>query len=130
MSQTPDQRQLQKPSAALPEERRGAPRRRMRDRIASLDRTDNPSLKRRELANLVLLVEDDLRETALALGQIEQYLGAAMTLLEQPELDGDQIATMASDARVSWRLDALADNITNLRHRMASIATAVKNDAG
>jgi hypothetical protein len=107
-------------------DRRLAPRRRLRDRIASLDRTDNPALQRQELANLVLLVEDDLRETALALGQVEQFLAGAMTLLEAPELDAAGIAAVAADSKVSWRLDALADNITNLRHRMGTIAAELR----
>ena len=78
-------------------ERRRAPRRRLRDRIASLDRTTNQALRRPEIANLVMIVEDDLRQTALALGAVEQYLGKAHGLLEQPDVTPQALAEMARD---------------------------------
>jgi hypothetical protein len=106
-------------------ERRTSPRRRLRDRIASFDRSSNPTLRRRELANLVLLVEDDLRETALALGHIERFLGAATLLLERPDLSGAELNALAEDGEVLERLDLLSDSLAQLRRRMALIAASL-----
>ena len=50
-----------KPEASLP------PKRRMRDRLVDRDGITNPGLAERyELQNLLLLVDDDLRQTARA----------------------------------------------------------------
>jgi len=108
-------------------ERRATPRRRLRDRIASHGGNANRALARRhDLANLLMLVDDDLRETALALGGIEQFLGCALTLIEKPDLTREELATLAGDDGVRERIDLLADNLASLRRRMGQIAASLK----
>jgi hypothetical protein len=110
----------------LPAERRSAPRRRLRDRIASLDRTSNQALRRHDLANHVLLVEDDLRETALALGRVEAYLTRAMNAIESPSLSRDELAALAEARDIVDDVETLADSLANLRQRMRRIATSLE----
>lgn len=108
-------------------ERRGSPRRRVRDRIASLDHTENPSLHGQyDLRNLVLLVDDDLRQTALTLGSVERYLALSLALLEDEALSPDALLAHADDDDVLSRMDLLLENLANLRRRMRSIAVAMK----
>jgi len=117
-------------SAATPfggPERRRSPRRRLRDRIASLESAAGPSLRgRRELANLVLLVEDDLRQAALGLSSIEEFLARSLALLEGEPLDAAALASHAGDDEVAGQLDALSENLANLRRRMGMIAASLK----
>ena len=115
----------QGPASAFEEirDRRKAPRRRLRDRIASLDRTDNPRLARDpQVQNLVLLAEDDLRQTALAIGHLESYLADAMELVESPAVTAEDLATHAASDDALDGLDALSDSLANLRRRLAQIA--------
>lgn len=114
------------PPTETSHERRRTPRRRLRDRIASLDRTTNQALRRPEIANLVMIVEDDLRQTALALGAVEQYLGKAHGLLEQPDVTAQALVDMARDPDVVTRIDDLSENLANLRRTMHRIAAAMK----
>ena len=108
-------------------ERRRTPRRRVRDRIASLDTTDNPMLRGQyDIRNLMLLVDDDLRQTALALGAIEAYLATAAALLEKSDLTGAALVAVADDEAVLDRMEDLSENMDNLRRRMSSIAAALK----
>lgn len=108
-------------------DRRRTPRRRLRDRIASLDATDNPALRSQyDLRNLMLLVDDDLRQTALALGAVESYLARTAALLENPEVTGGELAEAADDEEVLDRIEDLSENLDNLRHRMGSIAASLK----
>jgi hypothetical protein len=107
-------------------DRRRTPRRRLRDRIASLDSTKNPALRGRyELKNLMLLVDDDLRQTALTLGTVEKYLTESMSLLEDPTLDREALAAHADHEDVLDRIDDLVENLVHLRRRMKSIAIAM-----
>ena len=64
----------------------------MRDRLVDRDGTENPRLRRYELCNLMLFVDDDLRETALAIGGIEGFLTAALALLEKEDLDAAELS--------------------------------------
>src|SRR5438046_131398 len=95
--------------ATIEKERRASPRRRLRDRIASHGGNANRALARRhDLANLLMLVDDDLRETALALGGIEQYLGNALALIEKADLTREELSLLAGDDGVRERLDTLS----------------------
>jgi hypothetical protein len=108
-------------------ERRRTPRRRLRDRIASLDRTHNPTLAaRRQLADLVLLVEDDLRQTALALGGVERFLVRSLELLEKAGVTAAELGDHADDDQVLRQLDELSQNVANLRRRMSLVASSLK----
>lgn len=73
-----------------------------------------------------MIVEDDLRQTALALGAVEQYVGKAHGLLEQPDVTPQALAEMARDPDVVTRLDDLTENLANLRRTMNRIAAAMK----
>jgi hypothetical protein len=101
--------------------------RRLRDRLADRPGTQNPRLlSRHELVNLMLFVDDDLRETALALGGIETFLAAALALLDKPDVRADELAHLASDAQVGDRLEQLADALDNLRRRFGALAGAIR----
>ena len=105
------------------DDRRRTPRRRLRDRIASLERTDNPALHGQyELQNLMLLVDDDLRQTALSLGSVEQYLAQSIALLERESIAASELAAHADGEDVLDRVDLLLENLMNLRRRMSEIA--------
>lgn len=111
--------------ATFGKERRAAPRRRARDRIASgaspraLDGRDG-------LADQAALLEDDLRETALALGAIEAWVVRATELLDGAGLGRSELAALAGDRAVVERIDALADNLQSLRRRLGLIAAALE----
>jgi hypothetical protein len=108
-------------------DRRRSPRRRLRDRIASLERIDNPALRAMpRVGTQVLLVDDDLRQTALSLGAVEAFLAASMALLEKPGLTADELHEHADDDAVLDRLEVLSENVATLRRRMLSIANAMK----
>ena len=100
--------------------------RRLRDRLVDRDVTANPRLHRYDLQNLMLFVDDDLRETALALGGIETFLSRALALLENAELTPDELAELAHDAQVLDRLDYLGETLSSLRRRMGLIAHTLK----
>jgi hypothetical protein len=101
-------------------------RRRLRDRLVDREGTHNPRLRRYELANLMLFVDDDLRETALAIGGIEGFLTAALALLEKEDLDAGELEALAGNADVLERLDYLGETVSSLRRRMGLIADSLK----
>ena len=98
----------------------------MRDRLVDREGTQNPRLRRYELANLMLFVDDDLRETALAIGGIEGFLTAALALLEKEDLDADELSSLAGDEEILERLDYLGETVASLRRRMGLIADSLK----
>ncbi|HJZ86627.1 MAG TPA: hypothetical protein VKN99_15725 [Polyangia bacterium] len=100
--------------------------RRLRDRLVAREGTANPTLLRYELQNLLLFVDDDLRETALALGGIESFLTHALAVLEKEDVVPDELAALACDANVLDRLDYLGETLSNLRRRMGLIAQTLK----
>jgi hypothetical protein len=104
-----------------------APARRLRDRLVAREGTANPVLAARyELQNLLLLLDDDLRETALALGSIEGFLAAALELIERADVTAEELARLAGDADILERLDTLGDALASLRRRMVTAAHALK----
>jgi hypothetical protein len=115
MDQRPDRRK----------EARGG--RRFRDRLLERTGTDNPALAERHLlANQLLLIDDDLRQTALALGAVEQFLGAALELLESPEVSAGDLATLASDGDALDKLDELSETVESLRRRLLAVASNLR----
>ena len=100
--------------------------RRLRDRLVDRDGTQNPRLRRYELSNLLLFVDDDLRETALAIGGIEGFLTAALELLEKEDLEAWELSALAGNADVLDRLDVLGETLASLRRRMGLIAATIK----
>ncbi|MSP61599.1 MAG: hypothetical protein EXR72_14925 [Myxococcales bacterium] len=105
-------------------ERRSAPRRRLRDRIAS-GTTPGALAGKGELRNLLLLIEDDLRESALALAAVEAYLGRARALVERPAVAATELSQLAGEEGVVERLEALRENVDSLRRRMGQAGTTV-----
>jgi hypothetical protein len=76
--------------------------------------------------NLLLFVDDDLRETALALGKIESYLVDTLGLLELSEITREQVQALASHAGVLDDLDHLCATLESLRRRMAKLALSLR----
>jgi hypothetical protein len=108
-------------------DRRTHPRgRRLRDRL--LDRaTQNPALTERfELQNLVLLLDDDLRETALALVRVEAFLQRSLELIDQGDLSAESLRAVAEDDEVRAQLDALAEAVANVQKRMGVAAGVLR----
>jgi len=103
------------------------PRRRLRDRLVEREGTTNPSLTERyALQNQLLLIDDDLRETALALGALETFLSDALRLLEDERVTAQDLAHLAGEGDTLDRLDSLAETLTTLRRRLLSIASHIK----
>jgi len=104
------------------------PKRRLRDRMLDREGTENPALTGRfELTNLLLLVDDDLSETALSISGIETFLADALSLLENPKVRASELATLARDEDILTRLDTLTDTLQSLRRRIATIATTISD---
>ncbi|MCD6499885.1 MAG: hypothetical protein J7M25_16450 [Deltaproteobacteria bacterium] len=78
------------------------------------------------LRNHVLLADDDLRETAQVLGDIESFLVKALQALEEPDLDPSKLETIAMDASVTRDTEYLEDSLSNLRRRLFSIAAGLR----
>lgn len=108
-------------------ERRVSGRRaRARDRLmdrASQPYAPNPALARLEhVENLLLFIDDDLRESALSMERIERYLVATLDLLEGDRLERSEVEALASDEDVLDQIDALNESLESLRRRVARLA--------
>lgn len=120
------------PEAPGAAERRGSGRRgRARDRL--LDRGSQPTTVPggalgavRDIENTLLFIDDDLRETALAMTRIEDYLHRTLVALESPELRREHVHALASDTRVLDHLDGLSETLESLRRRLAKLSTTMK----
>lgn len=103
------------------------PRRRLRDRLVERDGTANPALKERyALTNQLLLVDDDLRECALALSSVEKFLAQSLALLEDESVRAEDLARLAGDGEALDQLDNLSETLTTLRRRLLAIASNIK----
>ncbi len=116
--------------ATEPDRRRSGLRRRARDRI--MDRATRAYPKNealegvRDLETLMLFIDDDLRETGLALARIEQYLVRTLGVLEQPQVTRREVHALAADQAVLDHLDMLNETLESLRRRMARLAARLK----
>ena len=117
--------------ASRADERRQSGRRaRARDKL--LDRGSQPtqvgqSLERvRDIENLLLFVDDDIRETALAMQRIEEYLTRTMQTLDHPQLRREHVLALAGDKRVLDHLDRLSETLESLRRRLARLSASMK----
>ncbi len=100
----------------------GQQRRRLRDRLLEHD-TDNEKLVTEgSLCNHLLLLDDDVRETAAALGDIESYLARTMSLLERRDISGRDLELLAADMEVESKVASLDDTLASLRRRLRVIA--------
>jgi len=117
--------------ASRADDRRHSGRRaRARDKL--LDRGSQPtqvgqSLERvRDIENLLLFVDDDIRETALAMQRIEEYLTRTMQTLDHPQLRREHVLALAGDKRVLDHLDRLSETLESLRRRLARLSASMK----
>jgi hypothetical protein len=99
------------------------PRRRARDRLAARERTENRTLcAKNDLRNLILFIDDDLRETASAIGDIEGYLVRALRLMEKEDVTPDELRGLAGDNGLDAQIDGLSETLTSLRRRIGQVA--------
>lgn len=112
------------------ERRRSGGRLRARDRL--MDRAvhaypEGDALRGvRGVENLVLFIDDDLRETGMALSHVEAYLVEILRMLEGPRLRREDVHALASDTRVLDHIDMLVENLETLRRRMTKLATSLR----
>jgi hypothetical protein len=98
----------------------------MMDR-ASRDYPESDALRGvRGVENLVLFIDDDLRETGMALGHVEAYLVEILRMLESPRIKREDVHALASDTRVLDHIDMLVENLETLRRRMTKLATSLR----
>ena len=134
MSAAPAAHEPQTSSAQAPagaqEQRRSGRRLRARDRLmdrATRDYPKNQALAGvRDVETLMLFIDDDLRETALALSHIEQYLVRTLALLERPAVDRADVQVLASDRDVLEQLDVLCETLESMRRRMGKLAARLR----
>lgn len=114
---------------AASERRISGRRARARDRLmdrANNDYSPNPALAQvRDVENLLLFIDDDLRETALAMERIEKYLLSTLGVLDGETLDRAEIHSLATDSGVLDQVDLLNETLENLRRRMLRLARLV-----
>lgn len=79
-----------------------------------------------DLETMMLFVDDDLRETALALQHIESYLVRALDLLSKESLRRAEVLAVAADGQVLQHVDQLGETLESLRRRLAKLATRMK----
>jgi len=78
------------------------------------------------IQNLLLFIDDDLRETGLALQSIENYLLRTLDLLEAPAIAREQVHAIASDTIVLDHIDMLTETLENLRRRLSQLASNLR----
>ncbi len=78
------------------------------------------------IGNLMLFVDDDLRETALAMTRIEGYLTRTLAVLESEGLRRKDVQALAADVDVLDQLDQLNETLESLRGRLARLAGEMK----
>lgn len=80
----------------------------------------------RNLENLILFIDDDLRETALALHNIEDYLLQTLGLLERSRLTRAEVQALASDGQVLENVDMMVETLESLRRRLARLGASLR----
>ncbi len=112
-------------------ERRDSGRRsRARDRL--FDRAHREAAATGALAaatnceNLLLFVDDDLRETALSLTRIEHFLVQVLGLLEDENMTRADVQEVAHDVSVLDHLDQLNETMESLRRRLAKLCANMR----
>lgn len=80
----------------------------------------------RGVENLVLFIDDDLRETGLALGSVETYLVEILKLLEAPKMSREEVHALAADTQVLDHVDMLVETLETLRRRLAKLASSLR----
>ena len=112
------------------ERRQSGARGRARDRL--MDRATQPYPRSEALGgvddveNLLLFIDDELRETALSMTRIEDYLVRTLGLLEADKIRRETVQSLARDTDVLDHLDLLNETLESLRRRMARLAARLK----
>ncbi|MGB1700226.1 MAG: hypothetical protein ACPHRO_09750 [Nannocystaceae bacterium] len=112
------------------ERRESGKRARARDRL--MDRATRSYAKTSTLSeaenveNLVLFIDDDLRETAMSIQRIEAYLVETLSLLEQEEVSRAQVSAHVGDQKILDHVDQLNETLESLRRRMARLAASLR----
>jgi hypothetical protein len=107
-------------------ERRANPRRRLRDKLPERE-TTNPALAQKtELKNLLLFLDDDVRESGKSLVRVEKYLGRALALLDAPTVTADELHELAREQAIFDDLHALVDTLASLRARLGKVASSLR----
>ena len=103
-------------------------RRRLRDRLEGEDQGGllvNSSLAEvDELKNPLLICDDDLRQTAKALGDIESYVLSALRVLEKRDLSRADLSDLLKEDLMG-KIDTLTDSLGSLRKSLGLIAEKV-----
>lgn len=76
--------------------------------------------------NLLMFVDDDLRETALAIHHIEHFLLRTLGLLESDDLRREHVHAVASDTSVLEHVDMLNETLESLRRRLARLSARMR----
>lgn len=112
------------------ERRRSGGRLRARDRLmdrATQDYPESDALRgARGVENLLMFIDDDLRETGMALGHVEAYLLEILRVLEGPRVRREDVHALATDTRVLDHVDMLVENLETLRRRVAKLASNLR----
>ena len=98
----------------------------MRDRLPERE-TTNPTLAAKsELKNLLLFLDDDVRESGKALVRVEKYLGRTLALLDTESVSSDQLEELAKEQQIFDDLHTLVDTLASLRARMGKVASSLR----
>src|SRR5688500_8422315 len=112
------------------ERRRSGRRARALDRVmdrATHEYAPNSALAAvKDIENLILFVDDDLRETGLALQRIEGYLTRTLQTLESPDVRRVEVLELATEQQVLAHVDLLCETLEQLRRRLARLASRMK----
>lgn len=112
------------------ERRRSGRRARARDRL--MDRATQPNRPSAALVgvdnieNLLMFVDDDLRETALSIHHIEAYLLRVLGLLEASEIRRRDVTALTGDTDILDHVDQLNETLESLRRRLARLGARMK----
>jgi hypothetical protein len=108
------------------EHRPNPPGRRLHDRLAAHE-THNPKLtERSEVSNLLLLIDDDLRETAETMGVIDGFLAESLRLLESRDVTPASLLRLSADEDLMAQIDRLQETLATLRRRFGALATTIR----
>ncbi len=105
---------------------RARARDRLMDRMMRAPQESDPLSRVRGVENLVLFIDDDLRETAMALGNVENYLMEILKLLEAPRLAREEVHALAADTQVLDHVDMLVETLETLRRRLAKLSASLR----
>jgi hypothetical protein len=129
LSESPSSQRIPDPSVGALERRRSGRRARARDRLMDRATSDYPANAAlggvRDLENLLLFVDDDFRETALAITRIEEYLTRTLAMLESTDLRREHVHAAAHDPSVLDHLDLLNETVESLRRRLARLCSSM-----